>query len=98
MIAARRPTFAVIDAEALRQNFALLRTTAPSVAILAVVKADAYGHGVRLVAPILEAAGKDWLGVATVEEEVELRHGGMRKPILVFTGASAADVLDDGRR
>ena len=93
MIAARRPTFAVIDAEALRQNFALLRATvAPPVGILAVVKADAYGHGARLVAPIVEAAGADWLGVATLEEAVELRDAGIRKPILVLTGATAADV------
>ncbi len=93
MIAACRPTVAVIDAEALRQNFALLRATvAPSVGILAVVKADAYGHGARLVAPILAAAGADWLGVATVEEGVELRDAGIRKPILVLTGATAADV------
>src|SRR5207247_2167385 len=55
-------------------------------------KADAYGHGARLVAPILEAAGADWFGVATVEEGVELRDSGVRQPILVLTGAGARDV------
>jgi len=90
---AGRPTLAVIDAAALRANFACLRTRVPAAAgILAVVKADAYGHGARAVAPILEAAGADWFGVATVEEGVELRDGGVRKPILVLTGAGAGDV------
>ena len=91
--AAGRPTFAVIDATAVRGNFALLRAAvSPTVAVLAVVKADAYGHGAAMVAPILEAAGADWLGVATVDEGVELRAAGVRKPILVLTGAAAADV------
>jgi alanine racemase len=86
-------TFAAIDAAALRENFACVRAgVPPSVAILAVVKADAYGHGAILVAPILEAAGADWFGVATVEEGVELRQAGVRKPILVFTGATAAEL------
>ena len=91
--AAGRPTFAVIDATAVRGNFALLRAAvSPTVVVLAVVKADAYGHGAVMVAPILEAAGADWLGVATVDEGVELRASGVRKPILVLTGAAAADV------
>jgi alanine racemase len=88
-----RPTFAAIDAAALRANFALLRALVPpSVAILAVVKADGYGHSAQLVGPILEAAGADWLGVATVEEGVELRTAGVRAPILVLTGAARSDV------
>jgi alanine racemase len=91
--AAGRPTFAAIDAAALRHNFALLRAAvAPGVGILAVVKANGYGHGAKLVAPILERAGADWLGVATVEEGVELRAAGVRKPILVLTGAAGMDV------
>src|SRR5262249_3663921 len=90
---AARPTYAAIDAAALRDNFARVRAAVPaSVAILAVVKADGYGHGAALVAPILEGAGADWLGVATVEEGVALRHAGARKPILVLTGAARDDV------
>lgn len=90
---AGRPTFAVIDATAVRENFALLRTALPaSTAILAVVKADGYGHGATLVAPLLESAGADFLGVATVEEGVEVRAAGVRKPILVLTGAWGCDV------
>lgn len=88
-----RPTVAVIDAEAVRANFAAVRAAvaAPG-AILAVVKADAYGHSAPLIAPILETAGADWFGVATVEEGVDLRRAGVRKPILVLTGATRGDV------
>lgn len=77
----------------MRANFAAVRAAvrAPG-AILAVVKADAYGHNAALIAPILEAAGADRFGVATVEEGVELRRSGVRKPILVLTGAARADV------
>jgi alanine racemase len=91
--AAGRPTFAAIDAAALRANLDAVRATLPAhVAVLAVVKANAYGHGAALVAPIFEAAGADSLGVATIEEGAELRAAGVRKPILVFTGARAGDV------
>lgn len=87
-----RQTFAVIDAAALRHNFSVLRGAVDSdVEILAVVKANAYGHGASIVAPILEAAGADWFGVATVGEGVELRNAGIRKPILVLTGASGGE-------
>jgi alanine racemase len=88
-----RPTVAVIDAAALRENIMRVRAAlAPEVALLAVVKADGYGHGAQLVAPIFDAAGADWFGVATVEEGIELRELGIRKPILVLTGATGADV------
>ena len=86
-------TFAVISAAALRHNMAALRAIVGSqVAILAVVKADAYGHAAAVVAPVLEAAGADYLGVATVEEGVELRTAGIKKPVLVLTGGARADV------
>jgi alanine racemase len=90
--AAGRPTVAVIDAAALRENFALLRAAVPATtAVLAVVKADGYGHGAAHVAPIFEQAGADWMGVATVEEGVEIRRAGVRTPILVLTGATRGD-------
>jgi alanine racemase len=91
--AAGRPTFAAIDAAGLRANLGAVRAALPAhVAVLAVVKANAYGHGAALVAPIFEAAGADYLGVATIEEAVELRSAGVRKPTLVLTGATAGDV------
>jgi alanine racemase len=90
---AGRPTFAAIDAAALRHNFASLRAMVPrEVAVLAVVKADGYGHGVRVVARVFETAGAEWFGVATLQEAVELREAGVRKPILLLTGAAGADV------
>jgi alanine racemase len=90
---AGRPTFATIDGSALRDNFLALRAAVPSpTSILAVVKADGYGHGATLVTSVLERAGADWLGVATVEEGVEIRAAGACKPILVLTGASGGDV------
>ena len=90
---AGRPTFAAIDAAALRENFALLRRTVPAtVGVLAVVKADGYGHGAALVAPVLAAAGAERFGVSTVEEGIELRAVGVRQPILVLTGATGGDV------
>jgi alanine racemase len=71
---AGHPTFAVIDAAALRANFAAVRAVLPAdVAVVAVVKTNAYGHCAALVAPIFEAAGADYLGVATIEEGVEMR-------------------------
>ncbi len=88
-----RPTYAAIDAAALRHNLAMLRTRlASGVKVLAVVKANGYGHGATLVAPVLDAAGAGWFGVATLHEGIELRQAGIRKPILVLTGAQRCDV------
>jgi alanine racemase len=60
--------------------------------IIAVVKANAYGHGARRVAQALEAAGAPMLAVADIEEGVELRQAGVRVPILVFGALSVSDV------
>src|SRR6185295_16798418 len=54
--------------------------------ILAIVKANAYGHGAVPVARTLARAGADWLGVTCSAEGIELRDGGVRKPILLLTG------------
>jgi len=88
-----RPTVAYIDAAALRGNYARLRERLPGgVSVLAVVKADGYGHGATLVTPILADAGVDVFGVATVGEGVELREAGIRQPILVLAGAMGESV------
>ncbi len=60
--------------------------------ILATVKADAYGHGVVFSARALVAAGVGWLGVATVEEGIEIRQAGMETPILVLSPIVGDDV------
>jgi len=88
-----RPTRAEIDLTAIRDNLRILRErVGPGVRVLGVVKADAYGHGAVEVSRTLEAAGIDMLGVALVEEGVELRSGGARAPILVMGPMPADDV------
>jgi alanine racemase len=79
-----RLAWAVVDLDALTRNLSRLRQAVGDSAVLAVVKADAYGHGALAVARRLEKAGVDWLGVALVEEGVELRRGGVETPILVL--------------
>ena len=61
---------------------------------MAVIKADAYGHGAVAVASCLAACGVDWLGVATVEEAVELREAGIEQPILLLGGLYMSDPAD----
>lgn len=80
---ALRPAWAVVDLDALEQNLAYLRRQVEPAGLLAVIKADAYGHGAPIVARTLESAGVDWLGVALAEEGVELRREGVTTPILV---------------
>ncbi len=83
----RRPTWAEIDLAALAANFQLVRTLiGPSVQVMAVVKADAYGHGAVACAQRLAAAGADWFGVALPEEGVELRAAGIAQPVLCLEG------------
>ena len=83
-----RPTAAEISLPALRRNFRIIRSLlSPSTSVLAVVKADAYGHGAVPVARALAAEGARMLGVATVEEGVELRKAGIPGPIVVLGGA-----------
>lgn len=82
-----RPTRVSIDLEALGANLAEARRLAgPGAAVLAMVKADAYGHGASIVAPALEARGAEAFGVAAVEEGIELRDAGVRAPVFVFCG------------
>ncbi|MEW6517523.1 MAG: alanine racemase [candidate division FCPU426 bacterium] len=82
---AGRPTWAEIDLAALRWNFGQVRKlVGRTTRILAVVKANAYGHGAVACSRVLAAAGVDQLGVATVEEGRELREAGIRKPLVVF--------------
>lgn len=88
-----RPTVAYIDKAALRDNFLRLRhQLSADVSVLAVVKADGYGHGATLVARVLAEAGADAFGVATVVEGVELREAGITQPILVLAGAMGDEV------
>ncbi len=83
-----RPTRCFIDHAALRWNLSQIKKKiGRNVNILSMVKADAYGHGAVPVAQTLAAAGSDALGVATVEEGIELRQSHIKQPILVLAGA-----------
>lgn len=84
--ASGRPTVATIDLDALAFNFHSSKRFIGDVKYLAVVKANAYGHGAFDCARRLEAEGVDWFGVALVEEGIELRNAGITKPILVLGG------------
>ncbi len=78
-----RPTVAVVDLDAVRHN---VRTLKPETAeYMAIVKANGYGHGAVPVARAAVEAGASWLGVALVEEGIELRDAGIGAPILVLT-------------
>ncbi len=81
-----RGTFATIDLAALARNFGRLARTVAPARVLAVVKADGYGHGSTPVARALVAAGAWGLGVTTVEEAIALRDAGLRGPLLVLGG------------
>jgi alanine racemase len=82
-----------ISESRLRHNVAAIRTAADGAEILAVIKADAYGHGAELIAPVLLSCGVTWLGVADVDEGVRLRRalGRHDARILVMCGIEPAD-------
>jgi alanine racemase len=80
-----RPAWVEVDLAALRHNVRLLRELAAPAAVMAVVKADAYGHGAVPVARAAREAGAAWLGVALVEEGVALRDAGIDAPIMVLS-------------
>lgn len=86
-LSGQRPTWAEIDLDALAFNFRSVKEfVGDGVEQMAVVKANAYGHGAVPCARRLEAEGADWFAVATIEEGVELRQAGIAKPTLVFGG------------
>jgi alanine racemase len=82
-----RPTYAEIDLAALKHNYQLIRSSIPrKTEILAVVKADAYGHGFMDISRELESLGVDAFGVAFLAEGIQLRKSGCDKPILLLGG------------
>lgn len=91
-----RPAWVEVDLDAVRSN---VRTTlgalGRSTQLLAVVKADGYGHGAVPVAQAALQAGASWLGVAQPEEALQLRSAGVEAPVLVF-GYSPAELVVRG--
>jgi alanine racemase len=86
--------WAEIDLSAVRHNASLLRRLAHPAVLCAVVKADAYGHGALPVARAVLEGGATWLAVATVEEGVALREGGIDAHVLLLS-EPAADAMDE---
>ena len=90
----QQATVATIHLGALRANFAAAQKRAEGRELIAVVKADAYGHGAVPVARALAAAGCRCLAVANVAEGAELRDAAMGESLLVLGGVSDADEAD----
>jgi alanine racemase len=91
--ASRRATRAVIDLDAIAGNVRAFREiVGPSVQLMAVVKANGYGHGAVMIARTAIGAGADQLAVATVDEGMQLRQAGTQKPILVLGPVSPEEI------
>jgi alanine racemase len=81
-----RPTYLEVDLQRLRQNLENIKAFVKPAKVMAVLKANAYGHGVDGVAPFL-APFTDYIGLALVEEGIHLRELGIAKPILIMGGS-----------
>ena len=83
----RRPTWVEIDLNNLAANFNQIKTrVSPAARVMAIVKANAYGHGAVACARRLVSEGAEWFGVALPEEGIELRTSGITQPILCLGG------------
>ena len=81
----QKRTWAEIFPEHIRHNYAAIRASLPEgCRFLAVVKADAYGHGALQVSRLLQECGADYLAVSCLDEALELRDGGITMPILIL--------------
>ena len=86
----KEKTRAVVDLEAIANNYNVLKKMNDSIRIAAVVKSDAYGHGAVAVSKRLEKEGCDFFTVATIDEALELRENGIKSTVLIL-----GYVLDD---
>lgn len=90
---------AIVDLDAYRRNLSALGAIARGSRLMAVVKADGYGHGIVPIARAAQEAGATWLGVATPEEAMTLRAHGLTGPILCWLATpdtAWAEVVDAG--
>lgn len=90
---------AVVDLAAISRNVETLRALTGGIPAMAIVKADAYGHGAVPVARAVLSGGAEWLGVATLEEGMELRAAGITAPVLAWlheTDAPFAEAVAAG--
>ena len=90
-----RRTWVEIDLDNLKHNYRTVRSlAAEDVKIMAVVKADGYGHGSVQVARTLERCGVDWFAVSNLLEAVTLRRAGIERPILILGYTPTSSVMD----
>ncbi len=89
-----RSTNAIIDLSALEWNLGVVRRRAQGRKVLGMVKANAYGHGIIQVSKTLAAQNIDMLGVAFVDEGIQLREAGVEIPIMVLTPPESSDMPD----
>jgi len=89
-----RPARVIVDTAAVRANLEVVRSCAPRSRIMAIVKADAYGHGIARIAAAL--AGKaDAFGVASIEEAGRVRDAGVEEPVVLLEGPFTADEIPE---
>jgi alanine racemase len=86
----------LVSRSALLHNLRLLKAHSAT-EVMAVVKADAYGHGAALVAPLLEKAGLRWFGVATLEEALALRGKGIRSQLMILGAIEESHLAEAAR-
>jgi alanine racemase len=91
-----RPTSATIHTNALRHNLSQVRARAANSRVMAVVKADGYGHGLERVARAL--SGADAFGVAALSDAERLRAAGLSQPVVLLSGFNDADDIPQLRR
>ncbi|MBY0110185.1 MAG: alanine racemase [Candidatus Babeliaceae bacterium] len=84
--------YSIIDFNALQHNFLIVKKFVGPKLVMPIIKANAYGHGLVECAQFYEQSGADFLGVAFIEEAIQLRNGGITKRILVL-GASISDQI-----
>jgi len=87
-----RPAHAIIDLDAIRHNYRQAKLVAPHSRAIAIIKANAYGHGAIAVGQAL-APEADAFGVACLEEALELRENGIENPILLLEGIFEAEEM-----
>ena len=91
----KRPVWAEIDLKALENNVReLRRVIAPDAQMMAIVKANGYGHGVESVSRVALQSGASWIGVALLQEAILLREKGINAPILILGYTPIEDMKD----
>lgn len=94
-LGSRQRAWVEIDLSAIKHNIRELKSILSSqTALMAVVKADAYGHGAVTIAKTVIEAGANWLGVATVPEGIELRSSGIKAPILILGATYTVEQIE----